>query len=246
MDAWARLSGARADANSAVYPERPRGARVEHWWPTAQLPKRHLLPSTRRTLPVVILLADGARPDVLARAMDAGTLPALAALREEGSAYTVTSCFPSVTGPAYAPFLMGRFPGPVGLPGLRWYDRARDACSFPDYARSYVGYQMGAVDRDLAADAPTIFELSSDALGALTVIERGLPVSQRIGRISLRWALRAARTHFAGNVRGWLDIDRDMADVLTGRIDRERPAFVFAAFTGVDKVSHAVGHADPM
>src|SRR2546430_17692685 len=72
-----------------------------------------------------MIIADGARPDVLARSIDSGQLPALAALREEGSLSTVTSAFPSVTGPAYAPFLMGRYPGSIGLPGLRWYDRSR-------------------------------------------------------------------------------------------------------------------------
>ena len=76
---------------------------------------------------MIILVADGARPDTLGAAMDAGELPALARLRAEGGCATVTTVFPSVTGPAYAPFLMGRFPGPVGLPGLRWYDRARTA-----------------------------------------------------------------------------------------------------------------------
>jgi len=195
---------------------------------------------------VVILLADGARPDTLAEAMRSGTLPALASLREEGALHVVTSCFPSVTGPAYTPFLMGRFPGPVGLPGLRWYDRARTDCTFPDYTRSYVGYQMGAVDRDIAADAPTIFELCERSMGALSVIQRGLPTSERVARLSMASAVRAARTHFTGNVRGWLDIDREMSDMITERIRRQRPEFVFAAFTGVDKVSHAVGHDAPM
>ena len=46
-------------------------------------------------------------------------------MRDEGGMHTVTSVFPSVTGPAYVPFLMGRFPGPIGLPGLRWYDREK-------------------------------------------------------------------------------------------------------------------------
>src|SRR5205814_4388470 len=73
---------------------------------------------------VVMIIADGARPDVLARSIDSGQLPALAALRAEGSLSNITSAFPSVTGPAYAPFLMGRYPGSVGLPGLRWYDRS--------------------------------------------------------------------------------------------------------------------------
>src|SRR5262249_40116730 len=81
------------------------------------------LPFHRRRVPAVSLLADGARPDTIAAALDSGALPALARLRAQGGLHTVTTCFPSVTGPAYAPFLLGRFPGPIGLPGLRWFDR---------------------------------------------------------------------------------------------------------------------------
>jgi hypothetical protein len=195
---------------------------------------------------VVILLADGARPDTLAAALDSGALPALARLRAEGGLHTVTSCFPSVTGPAYAPFLMGRFPGPVGLPGLRWFDRDRTACTFPDYSRSYVGYQMSAVNRDVDADAPTIFELAGTSLGALSVITRGLPSRHRIGSITPRSALRAARTHFSGNLAGWLAIDRDSAEQVVRRVRVDQPDFVFAALTGVDKVSHARGQDSPM
>ncbi|MEO6877473.1 MAG: alkaline phosphatase family protein [Gemmatimonadaceae bacterium] len=195
---------------------------------------------------VVILLADGARPDTFDAAVSSGALPALARLRAEGGLHTVTSCFPSVTGPAYAPFLMGRFPGPIGLPGLRWFDRARETCSFPDYTRSYVGYQMRAVDSDIAADAPTIFELSDSSLGALNVIGRGLPKRDRIGSITAMSAFRAARTHFRGNVAGWLQIDREVATHVARRVRDEKPEFVFAALTGVDKVSHARGQDSAM
>ena len=195
---------------------------------------------------VVVLLADGVRPDTLAGAIDAGALPALARLRDEGGLHAVSTVFPSVTGPAYAPFLMGRFPGPVGLPGLRWFDRERTACSLPDYTRSYVGYQMRSLDRDLDADAPTIFELAPSSIAALSVITRGLPAANRIGALTLRSALRAARTHFSGNVAGWLRIDREIADEVVRRVARERPAYTYAAFTGVDKVSHARGHGHPM
>jgi len=197
-------------------------------------------------LSVVLLLADGARPDTLDAALTSGALPALAQLRDEGGLHTVTSCFPSVTGPAYAPFLMGRFPGPVGLPGLRWFDRARTACRFPDYTRSYVGYQIGSVNRDIDADAPTIFELCGSSLGALNVIGRGLAKRDRIASLTPRSAYRAARTHFTGNVAGWLQIDHDVADEVVRRIRRDSPEFVFAALTGVDKVSHARGHESPM
>jgi hypothetical protein len=195
---------------------------------------------------VVILLADGARPDTLDAALHSGALPALARLRAEGGLHTVASCFPSVTGPAYAPFLMGRFPGPIGLPGLRWFDRARIRCRFPDYSRSYVGYQMRAVDGDVDPDAPTIFELCGRSLGALNVIGRGLPARDRIGSITARSAVRAALTHFTGNLAGWLQIDRDVARDVVRRAREDKPEFVFAAFTGVDKISHARGQGSPM
>jgi hypothetical protein len=45
--------------------------------------------------------------------------------------------------------------------------------AFPDYTRSYVGYQMSAVDRDLDPNAPTMFELCKESLAALSVISRG-------------------------------------------------------------------------
>jgi arylsulfatase A-like enzyme len=196
------------------------------------------------------------RPDTLNAALADNSgppkAPAIARLREEGAAFTVTSCFPSVTGPAYAPFLMGRYPGTIGLPGLRWFDRSRSTCSFPTFSRSYVGYQMRRVDRDLDPAAPTLFELSDRSVGALSVISRGLPAEGRVATFgiqnldALRSAARVAHTHFTGNVRGWLDFDRDIVDKVVRRVREERPEFVFAALTGIDKTSHAQGHDAPL
>jgi hypothetical protein len=166
----------------------------------------------------------------------------MAALAREGSMQSITSAFPSVTGPAYAPFLMGRYPGPIGLPGLRWFDRARTACSYPDYTRSYVGYQMGQVDRDLDPAAPTIFELVPESVAALNVIGRGLPRDARLAELSVRSAFRAAWTHFRGDVREWLNVDREVSASLVRRIREQRPRFAFAALTGADKTAHAEGH----
>jgi hypothetical protein len=201
---------------------------------------------------VIILVADGARPDTLAAALDGGALPALARLRAEGALHTVSSAFPSVTGPAYAPFLMGRFPAPIGLPGLRWFDRARTRATFPDHTRSYVGAEMRHVDRDLDPAAPTLFELAPPGLAALNVIGRGLAARARLGR-GAAFALRAARTHFAGDVAGWLDIDRDIGAQVAARVREpwtrgaaDRPRVVFAALTGVDKTSHSRGHDAPV
>lgn len=194
---------------------------------------------------VVVIVADGARPDMMQAAMDDGSVPTLSRLRDEGGFHTITSAFPSVTGPAYTPFLMGRFPGPVGLPGLRWYDRTRTAARLPGNSRSYVGLEMRLVDKDLDPEAPTMFELVPKSIAALNVINRGLPMSDRIGR-GPKFVARAARTHFRGNVRGWLSIDRDIGAQVADHLARKKPDFVFAALTGIDKTSHSQGHNAPV
>ncbi len=190
---------------------------------------------------VIVFVADGARPDILESAMRRGIVPALSRLRTEGAMHTITSVFPSVTGPAYVPFVMGRYPGPIGLPGLRWYDRERKTSRLPGHSRSYVGFEMRLVDHDIARDAPTIFELAKPSIGALNVIGRGLPPGNRIGR-SLKFAMRAGKTHFSGKVRGWLAIDQEISAAVVEAIGKLRPAFVFAALTGIDKTSHSEGH----
>ena len=76
-----------------------------------------------------------------------------------------------------------------------------DRVVFPR-ARSYVGTaEFRKVDRDLDPLAPTLFELSSSNVAALSVIGRGLRPRDREGH-TLPFALRAARVHFSGNVRG--------------------------------------------
>ena len=190
---------------------------------------------------VIVLVADGARPDTLRAAMDSGALPHLSRLRADGGMHTVTTVWPSVTGAAYTPFLMGRYPGGVGLPGLRWFDRSRSIAPWSGHARSYVGMGMRHMDGDLDPDVPTVFERVPSSLGALAVIERGLPAAQRVGR-GVRFVAQVARTHFRGDVRGWLAIDRQIGTEVVHRVRRDAPRFVFAAFTGIDKTSHACGH----
>jgi arylsulfatase A-like enzyme len=193
---------------------------------------------------VIVIVADGARPDTLRNALEAGSLPALADLRATGGLFTVTTCAPSVTGPAYTPFLLGRYPAPIGLPGLRWYDRTRRVCKLPGHSRSYVGWEMHAADADLDDRAPTIFELTGSSIAAFTPIARGLRGESRVGmRIST--ALRLLLTHFRGDVPGWLRIDRDTAHEFARRVLAEGPEFGFAALNGVDKTSHATGHDSP-
>jgi arylsulfatase A-like enzyme len=104
---------------------------------------------------------------------------------------------------------------------------------------------MRLVDRDLDPDAPTIFELVPSSIAALNVIGRGLSKDGRIGR-GLKFVARTARTHFRGNVGGWLAIDRDIGNEVAEQIRVKQPEFVFAALTGIDKSSHSAGHEAPI
>ena len=202
-------------------------------------PRDHPRPS------VVILVADGARPDTLASAIDAGELPAMNRLRAEGGLYTVSSVFPSVTGPAYVPFLTGQFPGAAGLPGIRWYDRARTRTRWPAYSRSYVHLDMLEMSRDLDPNRPTLFELAGSRVAGMSVIERGLRRREKMAR-GFRFASRAIFAHFTGSVGAWLDIDADIGDKLARHVAAQRPDIAYCAFTGADKTSHGMGHDAPI
>jgi hypothetical protein len=199
-------------------------------------------PSGTRQL--VMVMADGARADALFAAMDAGELPAIARLRDEGSAHTVTSVFPTVTGPAYTPFLMGLHPGRAGVPGIRWFDRTRSATQWPGYSRSYVGFEALRADRDLTTDHRTLFELASNPLAAFTPHGRGLRGTQRLGT-GARFGLQMAWTHFRGDLKRWLALDRQLGRDIAERVRRDHPDVAFVAHPGIDKLSHQLGHGAP-
>lgn len=193
---------------------------------------------------LVILIADGARPDILFGAMDAGQLPDLSALRATGMATTLSSVFPSVTGAAYTPFLTGVHPGRAGLPGLRWYDRERRATLWPAHARSYVGLGGMRADNDLSPDIRTLFELEPRSLGGFSYIGRGLSPARRIGT---GWAFgaRLAWTHFRGDIDGWMRFDRWLGEEFVRRIVAQQPRVAFLAHPGIDKLSHRYGQDSP-
>jgi arylsulfatase A-like enzyme len=82
-------------------------------------------------------------------------------------------------------------------------------------------------------------------MGALSVIARGLRRRERIGQ-SAAFIARAAATHFRGDVQGWLAIDRSVGEEVARRLRTRRMKFAFAAFTGIDKTSHAAGQDAPI
>lgn len=192
---------------------------------------------------LLLVVADGVRPDVLQEEVAAGHTPALATLVARGGFHEVSASFPSVTGPAYVPFLMGRHPARVGLPGLRWYDRARTLRLAPAQARSYAGIDIWHVDRDVARDAPTLLELAQPSLAAMSMLARGA-THGRIGR-SIAWMLRAAPAHFRGDLQGWLDVERAATAQFLTRFARVRPRASVLAIASADKFAHKLGcHSD--
>lgn len=188
---------------------------------------------------LLLVVADGVRPDVMQEEIDAGRAPALAALRARGSMHAISSSFPSVTGPAYVPFLMGRHPASVGLPGLRWYDRARSLSWAPAQARSYAGIDIWHVDGDVHADAPTLLELAQPSLAGMSMLGRGA-THGRIGR-SVSWMARAAPSHFRGDLLGWRRVERQATAAFFTRFAAVRPRASVLAITSPDKFAHAFG-----
>ena len=74
----------------------------------------------------IVLLADGARADVIDELATQGKLPNISAhIIEPGAKLDAVTVFPSTTGPAYFPFLTGCTPGACNVPGIRWFDKTK-------------------------------------------------------------------------------------------------------------------------
>ncbi|WP_082821373.1 alkaline phosphatase family protein [Gemmatimonas phototrophica] len=194
---------------------------------------------TTGTARLLLVVADGVRADVLEEEMDAGRAPAMAALRAKGSSQPISSSFPSVTGPAYVPFLMGHHPARVGLPGLRWYDRTRSLRWAPAQSRSYAGWDIWHVDSDVSPHMPTMLEYAQPSIAAMSMIGRGA-THGRIGR-GLGWMARAAPSHFRGDLLGWRTVERQATAAFLKQFGKVRPRFSVLAITSPDKFAHKFG-----
>lgn len=190
---------------------------------------------------MLVVVADGVRPDVLAEEIDAGHLPTLARLRAQGGLHAITASFPSVTGPAYTPFVMGRHPAHVGMPGLRWYDRARSLRLSPAQARSYSGVDIWHTDGDLDRDQPTLYDLITPSLAGMMMIARGASIG-RVGR-GVGWSIRAAFAHFRGDLGAWRRTEQAAVAEFLRRFAGSRPRLSMLGILSPDKLAHKFGAA---
>jgi len=204
----------------------------------------------------VFILVDGCRSDVFYEMLSQGFLPNIKKhIVDRGVVVkNAVTVFPSTTGPAHAPFLTGAFPGPLNIPGIRWFDRTKN--SYQDYGplawlqfeRDYVSPQAFAMNTDMSGKIKTIFERLKDFTTAAIFepITRGAkfvypPLANAMAKVfgPLRvftWEhtdTLAARTfeivYRCSSVMKWM------------KLPSEPPVFSAVYMPGVDEVSHEHG-----
>jgi len=185
-----------------------------------------------------LVLIDGARVDVLRDLLNRGDLPNLARwVIEPGGLTTGTTVFPSTTGVAYIPFLFGRYPGSVGVPGIRWLDRRRAAQGSGwreqwRAARSYCGAQGSWLNSDVSPAAPSLFDLVPESIAICTPLTRGL--GPGANRIATRRAILGSAAHYLGTYEA---LDRAVARAWVAAAN-EPWRFLLVVFPGIDGIAH--------
>lgn len=186
---------------------------------------------------LIFVMIDGAPYDVVDELLRAGDLPELARLAEKGGGLRkAVTCFPSTTGPAYIPFLMGLFPGTANVPGYRWLSREGYGGQGSRWTRpgiaSYSGREGASFDADLP-DRPTWFDYFATSRNVINLLTKGCaPEDNLTSRIK---PLVYVIGHY---LHRW-----DLADDVAARglltAVRQAPEFIACAFNGVDGHSHA-------
>lgn len=117
--------------------------------------------------PVLLLVLDGIKPEVLRAAIGAGETPNLAALANHGEAlWDAVSVFPSITPAATAAIATGEAPAKSGIVGHAWYD---------DTEKRVVVY--GAMTETVISTGPVkvfhnnVWRMNRDDLHAATLFE---------------------------------------------------------------------------
>ena len=185
---------------------------------------------------VIFLLLDGARCDILNTLLNKEELPNLKNLIHDGSYIEATSVFPSTTGPAYSPFLIGRFPGHVNLPGIRWFNKSsysRNRFASESH-RSYVGLESKFFNQDLKKAYKTIFELIPNSVSIFNEMTRGLDSTRDLTKYSK--IFYKLSSHFMGSS----SIDKVAFSKLENSLN-ENNLFHFCCLYGIDSKSHLIG-----
>jgi len=183
---------------------------------------------------VILILADGTRPDVMGELIAEGQLPSIAeAFSEPGMRRSAVSVFPSTTGPAFLPFLTGCYPGTMNVPGIRWFDRAAWAERNGEAPyRSYVGIESYRMNADFSASHPTLFDLFPRSANIFSSVNRGVPWRGNLTTFSRAWWW-----WFAHETHRWDLVAERSRKHLLASLDHD-PEFVFCLVPDIDNFSH--------
>ena len=185
----------------------------------------------------IFIMADGARADVFSELLEKGELPNISRyVVEKGSFRIASSVFPSTTGPAYTPYIFGKYPGRCNFPGIRWFDRyiypdKRRLFSFRRF-RSYIGLETYFMNSDVSADNKSLFELFPRSGNILNELSRG--VSIRYDKTRFSKLYYKVKGHFTDKSD---EVDMVARRILLRELD-EMHDFIFVVFLGIDTYSH--------
>jgi len=188
----------------------------------------------------IVLLADGARADVVSKKLAGGELPNIEKyITSRGSSLDAVTSFPSTTGPAYLPFLTGCYPGTCNVPGIRWVDKPRyEAGTFLRNHRSYVGFESFMMAGDISEPIKTIFEIIPDSMCIFNPITKGAGKGNRT-RISRIWYW-----YYSHLTDHWSFADTNAIAKLESALTDD-PEYAFVVLPGIDEYSHMAGVEHP-
>lgn len=181
------------------------------------------------------MMADGARADVFTELLEKGFLPNITRhIIENGDYRNAVTVFPSTTGPAYTPFILGKFPGRCNFPGIRWFDKSefeRTILSFKRF-RSYIGPESYMMNYDISGDYKTIFEIIPNTVSILNELSRGIRKNGDKTKFSKLYY--KVKSHFTFKTD---EVDQASQRLLLMALD-ESPDFIFTVYLGIDNYSH--------
>ncbi len=204
----------------------------------------------------MFILVDGARADIFYEMLNQGLLPNIEkhVVKRGLIVKNAVTVFPSTTGPAHAPFLTGAFPGPLNIPGIRWFDRRKN--SYKDYGplawlqfeRDYVGPEAFVMNKDISGKIKTIFE----RLKGLTTAAIYEPITRGAKFVYPPLANVMAKIFGPLRLFTWEHVDtlaartfemvyKCSALVKWMKLPSEPPVFSAVYMPGVDEVSHEHG-----
>jgi hypothetical protein len=183
----------------------------------------------------IFIMADGARADVFSELLQKGELPNISKYIVEGGSYReAVTVFPSTTGPAYTPYIFGKYPGRCNLPGIRWFDRNayQDKRLSFDRFRSYIGLETYFMNSDVSKDFKTVFEIFPRSINIFNELSRGINLKNDKTLFSKLYY--KVKSHFTDK--------SDEVDLVAERILlqslKQFPDYIYTVFLGIDTYSH--------